>query len=603
MSIAKDSRHPFKTLPELLTYVGNNFRSSHQLCYPDGAQWLHYSTEYLLEAVRRQALGLRSLGVEKGTTVGMLACSSPWWMIMDLAIMTAGGVTVPIFPRISQKNFEFQVSNAGIKLLVIMGQDQWPIYQASEEHFQAVITKDIDVEDFKEREGHYDWEEVMEKGDKLSEQNPHLYTELHQEILPEDLATIIYTSGSTGTPKGVELTQANLISQVYASLERLPLDPAHDKAFSVLPLAHIYERMVVYYYLATGAPIFFADDVRNLRQLLTSCQPSIMTMVPRLVEKLYSRLWNRIENAPFIKRVLGKWALSLAELDCESFLTRQKRKLADYLVYSKLRKGLGGKLNAVSVGGASLDCHLCRFFWNIGIPMYQGYGQTESSPVLCSNYRGNNKCGTVGPAFPGCEIRISPEGEILARGPNIMRGYHKNREATAETVDVEGWLHTGDLGHIDEDGYVTVTGRLKEILKTSSGKMVAPVPIEQKFCLSPLIDMAMVVAEARNYVTCLFFPDFDVLRDWKAKRKQSHMSHEAFLESVDVQEYMEKLIGEINGSLNRWEKIRKYRFISYPVSVEGGELTPTLKIRRAAVTRKYGELIESMYKETGESFL
>lgn len=599
---ANDS-YLFKTLPELLTYVANHFRTAHQLCYPVAGRWKHYSTEYVLETVRRQALGLRAIGLQRGDTVGLLANSSPWWLIMDLAIMVAGGVTVPIFPRISLKNFGFQVANAGIKYLVIMGQDQWPVYQKSEERFEAVITHEVSKGALKDSASYLSWDELTQRGDDLSDTDPHLYAELLKQIKPSDLATIIYTSGSTGVPKGVELTQANLVSQVKSSITRCPLNPRIDRAFSGLPLAHIYERMVVYYYLGSGVSIYFADDVRNLRVLLVKSRPTTMTMVPRIVEKLYSRLQNGIDSGPPLKRFLGRWAINLAQSPRNGFLIRLQRRLADKLVYKKLRAALGGELRFISVGGASLDKYLCQFFWNIGVRMYQGYGLTESSPVLCTNFPGHNKCGTVGLPFPGCTIKISPQGEILAQGPNIMRGYHKNEEATKKAIDTEGWLHTGDLGHIDEEGYLIVTGRLKEVMKTSGGKMVAPVPIEQKFCQSMLIDMAMVVAEDRNYVTCLFFPDFDVLREWKIKKKQSHVSHEVFLESDEVRRYMEDLICEVNSSLNRWEKVRKYRFVSHPVSIEGGELTPTLKIRRGAVIRKYAELIESMYQETGESLL
>ena len=601
MQALDPSKYPFRTLPQILSYATSHYRSAHVLNYFSNGKWHRLSSEAVMEMVRRFALGLRKLGVKEGDAVGLFAQSSPCWLIADLAIQIAGGVAVAIFPRISQTNFEYEVSNSELKTLIVMGQEQWPVYLASEEQFKHVIIHDIDPGVIlEEREEIKTFETIMALGDELSDESPSLYCELVDSVQHDHTASIIYTSGSTGCPKGVMLTQHNFVSQVMGALERYPLDPVRDRAFTCLPLAHVFERMVIYYYLAAGVPIYFCDDVKNLRDLLLSCQPTCMTMVPRILEKLHSRLQSRIEQSSYLNRAVGRWALGLASLENPSWTQRQQMKLADRVVFRKLRKALGSRLKYVVVGGAALEARLCRFFRNMGIETYQGYGQTESAPVIAANYENHNKCGTVGLPWPGVEVKISFDGEILARGPNIMRGYHKNPEATAETVDSEGWLHTGDLGLLDDEGYLVVTGRLKEVLKTSSGKMVAPVPIEQRLCHHPLIDMVMLIAEGRNFVSCLVFPDFDVLRQWKTQKKKTHVSHEAFLESPEVRGSIQKQIDRVNASLDKWQTIKKFRFVPHPVSVEGGELTPTLKIRRSAVLHKYSEMIDQMYEENGE---
>lgn len=583
----------FSTLPAMIQYALNTFRNSYALNDRVNGEWVGMSTEVFVEKIRRLSLGLRALGLKRGDTVGLLSRPSPYWLIADLAITVAGGISVPIFPHISEKNFLYQVKNASLKYFITLGGEHWPAISPHQGRFSKVVTMNIDLT--AEGENVIDLQDVLRLGDALSQENPSLYAEMRDSLHKDDLATIVYTSGSTGIPKGVELTHANIISQLKACSLTYPLDPRTDRMLSLLPLAHMFERMLVYYYISSGVSVYFVDDLKNLTVICQEVKPTISAMVPLIIEKVYSRILAKVESEPFFNRWVGKWALSLAHRNPDDLLFRMGRPLAKWLVYDKVANTLGGNFRAIIVGGAPLSEELCRFFWNVGVPLYQGYGLTETAPVLATNYPDNNKPGTVGKAFPGTEVKITPEGEIIAKGPNVMRGYHGDPEGTRAIIDDEGWIHTGDKGSIDQHGFISITGRFKEIMKTSGGKMVSPVPIEQALCEAPFIDMAMVVANDRKFVTCVLFPNFEMITSWKNEHNMSHLSLDAFLDSPYMKKQVETVIANVNAHLNEWEKLRAYRFVTKPLSVGEGELTPTFKINRDLVASRYSNLIDSMY--------
>jgi long-chain acyl-CoA synthetase len=587
----------YTTLPRMIRYVLNTYRNSSAFNYREGGEWRHISTEIFLEKIRRLSLGLRKLGLKKGDCVGLMAKPSPYWLIIDLSIIIAGGVSVPLFPFVSRKNFEYQVHDSNMKYLFVVGQELWSTYSEFRHLFHKVITLDVPEE---EKSDLVDMRHVMLMGDKVSEEDPALYINMSTLAKDSDLATIIYTSGSTGQPKGVELTHKNFVAQIKAGHVRLPLDPRTDKALSCLPLAHIFERTLVYFYISSGASIYFVDDIKKVAEIAREIKPTVAAMVPRLIEKIFAKMESSIDNAPTIKRTLGKWAMRLANISTPSSFQRLQTRFAEKLVYSKLRRALGGNFRAILLGGASLNPKLCQFFLNIGVPLYQGYGLTETSPVISMNFPGNNKVGTVGLAFPEVDLALTEDGEIITRGPSVMRGYHNNDEATSTVIDAEGWFHTGDKGTIDEEGYLKVTGRVKEIFKTSGGKMVSPVPIEQALSMAPLIDMAMVIAEGRRFASCLLFPDFDVLNKLKVQNNGTHFTDEEYLDSDLVRNEIAQLLHQVNDKLNRWEKIRQYRFVTAHISVETGELTPTLKMRRMKIEGEFSNIIESMYQDVRE---
>ncbi len=585
---------PYTTVPGMVRYVLNTYRNSYAFNWREEGVWKHLATEEFCERVRRVSLGLHEMGIKEGDCIGILSSPSPWWLVVDLAIQIAGGITVPIFNRVSDDNFEFQIHDAKMKGIFVVGQDAWNTLQRSHERLEHVFVHQAELPPQAEATT---IDALMKAGDRLSKKDPALFAQLRDRVHEDDVATIIYTSGSTGVPKGVELTQRNFISQVHAAHLRFPLTPKKDVALSLLPMAHVFERTIVYFYLSSGLSIHFVDDHNRLAEFFREVRPTICAVVPRVLEKFHSKMEARLREASFAEQTVGGWAFHLAHGKSESFLATAELAIADKLVYHKFRDAFGGRLRGVICGGAALDGDLCRFFLKIGVPVYQGYGLTETSPVIAANYKGNNIPGTVGKPWPGVEVDISPEGEIITRSSSVMRGYHNNPEATREVIDSDGWFHTGDCGEFDADGNLKVTGRIKEILKTSNGKMVTPIPIEHALSRHPLVDMVMVVAEGKRFVSALFFPDFDFVKKMKEGAGQAHMSHEDFLDSSSVREQIDSLVASVNRELNDWERVKKWRFVPNPVSVEGGELTPTLKIRRNVVLGKYSELVDALYME------
>ncbi|MBF0246443.1 MAG: AMP-binding protein [Planctomycetes bacterium] len=412
------------------------------------------------------------------------------------------------------------------------------------------------------------------------------------------LATIVYTSGSTGLPKGVEITHAQMLHQVESSSSRFPLDADRDVALSCLPPAHIFERMTLYYYMSRSVSLHFSDDIRKTRQYLAELRPTVITLVPRVLEKVYLRMKSSLAAGSLPKRVLGRLALDHARRDEEhSALRSLWHGVLDRLVYGRLRGALGGRLRMVIIGGAALSKELNVFFLSVGIPVYQGYGMTECSPVIAANYPGCNRPGSVGKAFPGVSIRIGANLEVLVKGPGVMRGYHLDPEATAAAIDPEGWLHTGDMGWLSEEGFLTLSGRLKDLQKTANGKYVCPGFIEGKLRESPLILDALVLAENRRFVSCLLFADFEALPPLKERLNQGQTPDDDFLQSSALQGLIQEHIDRVNQKLNSWERIREFRLLPEVPSAATGELTPTMKLKRSVVVEKYRQVIDSIYQE------
>ena len=580
------------TLPDLLAGLLLRAPCSSALTWREAGYWRRMATEELARDVRRCALGLVKLGVKHGDCVGLLAPSSPTWLVADLAIMSIGAISVPLFPNLSLDHLLYESDHTDMQWLIAIGAEQWLQVQPHAARWRAVVVKeahDLPKETLT-------WARLLELGDAVSEQDPSLFARRRDHLTPESIATIIHTSGSTGQPKGVVLTHHNLMSQIAGAKECFPLDSAKDRALSVLPLAHVFERIVVYTYLAQGIPLAFGDDVKNTGAMMKEVRPTIMSMVPRLIEKLYTRIVKRFDEASWPKRQLGRWALEHALKDDPTQRKPWTMDVADTLIFQRLRDAMGGRLKALIVGGAALAPDLGRFLTNVGVPVYCGYGMTEASPVITLNRVSDCRLGTVCRPFPGVSVRISSDGEILAKGPNIMRGYHRDEESTAKTIDAGGWLHTGDLGRLDSDGYLIITGRVKELLKTSNGKYVCPLPIEHALCGSPLIDQAMVIADGHPYVTALLFTESDALNRAKVRLKLTQLDDVAFLAHDTVRAEMHALLDDVNTHLDRWERVHAFRFILKPLTV-GEELTPTMKIKRHVVTTMYHDVITSMYQE------
>jgi len=593
MNAAGGAFDAFRTFPEMLGYVARNYENPAALNAKTDEGWQPISTRELVGQVCRLALALKTAGVSKGDTVALLAVPGPYWLIADLSILMLGAVSIPLFPTDPPDTVRFKLEDAGVRHMFLFEQAAWPAVEKSAGSLATIFTHGFDVP----HKGNRRCEELSESRSASEEDATGLLVNWSDAVTEHDLATIIYTSGSTGVPKGVELTHGNLITQVHAARQSYPLEPGR-RALSCLPLAHSFERMIVYFYLAYGISVYFNRAITELGEDLRAVQPSLMTVVPRILEKLQAKFIHGIEENTGLKRRIGRWALARANArEPEAGTPGLADRLADRLVYAKFRQALGGQLYYVITGGAATGPPLYRFLVNVGIPLYQGYGLTEASPVLTANRPSANRIGTVGTAFPGVTVKLTDDGEIIGRGPNIMRGYHNRPEETAKTIDADGWLHTGDSGELDADGFLTITGRIKELLKTSCGEYVAPAPIEQALVAHPLVDMAMILGEGRKFVSCLLFPDLTGVAHMKEEHDCTAMSDEEFLRSPAVDAAITALLETVNATLEHWEQIRKYRFVLSAPSVAGGELTQTMKLRRHIITEKHLDLIDEMYRE------
>ncbi len=595
---------PFSTLSELAVYAGTIHQNPAALAYKRRGRWRHIPSDTFFDSVRRAGECLIGLGLEPGDRVGLSADSSPFWLMADLAALGAGAVTVPMFPNAARATLRHQIEDSGLRVLIVGSRELRDL-------FRPLCPEDVRILVLSPRlvtgESLPDEEHTVpgttEEGDTLvtgpvapgAGHQPGVWEARAHAVKPEDPATLIYTSGSTGHPKGVELTHANLVSQIQAARLRFPLSPS-DSALSFLPLTHVFERMVSYFYLASGVSLSFAEDPKAAGQDLREVRPTLLTVVPRFLEKAHDLITTNARRQGGLVGRLAQTALRRAAERPEAAPALWRDRVFDRMVYGRVRERMGGRLRLVICGSAPLDPKLCRFFLNIGIDVYEGYGQTESAPVLTANYPGHRKLGTVGQAFPGVEIRLAPDGEVLARGPNVMRGYFGRPEATRETL-AEGWLHTGDLGRMDAEGYLSIIGRKKELFKTANGKFVAPLPLEQALTAHRLVDSAVVIAEGRPYVTVVIFPDFDELLAWRNELSEEDSKAVAgsFLRSQPVLDRFASLVQGVNETLNSWEKVHRFSLADAPPTIEGGELTPTLKLRRHIVEAKYAAKIDAMY--------
>jgi long-chain acyl-CoA synthetase len=586
----------FKTLPELLLKSAASYNNPNFMNYKKNGMWISLSTSEFLEKVKYLSLGLMKLGLQPGENVGITAPPSPYWVMIDLAIQIAGGVTTPIFKKISDESLTHEIEDSAMRFIFVGHENELePVKRCGKDKLEKVI--------FYRGDGEHapDFLSIFDQGKLLAKEEPSRFEQQIKQITEDTLATIIYTSGSTGLPKGVELLQKSIVSQVNSAHERFQLKPGPqgEIALSMLPLAHIFERMVMYYYISLGLSVYFVDDPKEASAYMREIKPTVMTVVPRVLEKAYIKIIDKIEGYTGFRK---KLALAAVERAKTKDVTTPFRGFKDFLyrkmVYTKLLAALGGRFETMISGASKMPPAIGQFFLNIGLPIYEGYGLTEASPVLACNYPGHRKNGSVGPIFPGVEIKISEEGEVLAKGPNIMKGYHNRPDASSEVLK-DGWLYTGDLGSIDSEGFLTITGRKKHLFKKSTGEYVPPDPIEQHIGLHPAVDTAMVIADARPYTTCLIFPDYENMEQFMKKNGHEAKTMEEFISSDDLREEIQKYINHMNNHLHHCEHVEYFRIIPNQISVDGGELTPTLKVRRHFIEEKYKSYIDDLYEGSG----
>jgi long-chain acyl-CoA synthetase len=559
------------------------------LSFKDGGSWNHFSIKDLFEKSLFFAAGLKELGFQKNQTLAIYSYQNPTWLIVDFGAILAGGATVPIFHNISKENLIYELKDSDVKYIFTDSKDFLDMdFEGRIISYGFNSDKAISIES------------LILLGKTAFNKKKYDEDFFVKSAKEDDLATIIYTSGSTGKPKGVELTHRNLASQIKGISQIFPLDKNTDKALSFLPLAHIFERVVMMFYISQGIKIYFVDDIKNLGNFLQEVNPTLITAVPRVLEKLFAKIKEKVDTLPFYLKFLTGLALRRATtLDpdvVKNHIDYAIYKLLDAIFYKKFRSVLGSEIKMIICGGAPILVDLERFYKNIGIDLFCGYGMTESAPVLAVNYKNVNKTGTVGRRFSSVELAIASDGELLARGENIMRGYHNDEKKTKETI-VEGWLKTGDLANIDLEGFVKIIGRKKELFKNSYGKYVNPIFIEQKLMQSlPFLMGAIIVAEGRNFTSALLFPDFEMIKNLKIKLDYEGGSDEEFLHSRILYDFVLKKIKNINIKLDNWEQIKKFTIIARPISTSTGEITPSMKLKRNILEEKFKNAIDEFYK-------
>lgn len=564
----------------------------------EGGQWKKYSTQQVAESVNNIAAGLLNLGFggsgktdEERDKIAILSKNRVEWMFLDLAVQQVGAVLVPIYPTININELEFVLQNAGVKAAFVNDEELFLKVLSLKDRVPSL--KEIFTFEHVPNARH--WKEVIAAATPESIQT---VSSIAEKIDPENLATIIYTSGTTGTPKGVMLSHRNIMSNVMACMS---LFPPGDRALSFLPLNHIFERMVTYLYLYKGVSVYYAESLETIAENLKEVKPHMFTTVPRLLEKVYDRIMQKGGELKGFKRNLFFWAHSLAEKfeinKNQGWWYRFKLALANKLIFNKWRQGLGNELNAIISGGAACQVRLIRIFTAAKIVIMEGYGLTETSPVISVNCyeEVNRKFGSVGPLIKNVEVKIAEDGEILCKGPNIMMGYYKRPDLTAEVIK-DGWYYTGDIGVMD-GRFLKITDRKKELFKTSGGKYVAPLSVENKLKESIYIEQVMIMGPDRKFVGALIIPSFSNLKEWCRKNNISVTTNEEMIRNPRVMEMYKELIQGFNKFFNHVEQVKKFELLPAEWTVEGGELTPTLKLKRKVITEKYRDAIERIYME------
>jgi long-chain acyl-CoA synthetase len=564
--------------------------------------WRKYSTKKVKDLVDKLSMGLMHVGIgyQDGTIEGrdkvaVLSNNRPEWLILDMAVQQCGAVLAPIYPTISVNELEFVLNDASVKLVFVSDQDLYDKVQSIRSKtpsVQAVYT-------FNDIQPALHWKDLLRMGTKEEEEQ---LKHIKARIDSKELATIIYTSGTTGVPKGVMLSHFNILDNIMNVEDILePVCGPKDKSLSFLPLNHIFEKVVSYIYMYRGVSIYYAESLDTIGDNLKEVKPSLFSTVPRLLEKVYEKIMGKGKELTGIKKNLFFWAVGVGskfEVGKKmSPLYKLQLAIANKLIFSKWREALGGNVRAIVTGAAACQVRLLRVFTAGKITIMEGYGLTETSPVISVNRydEDGRRFGTVGKVIRNVEVKLAEDGEICCRGSNVMMGYYKRPDLTAECIDAEGWFHTGDIGIWTEGDFLKITDRKKEIFKTSGGKYVAPQPIENKMKESPFIEQMMVVGAERKFTAALIVPSFPNLSTWCTSHGIDTSSNEQMLRNPKVIEHYKQIIEKYNPLFNPVEQVKKFELLNTEWTINGGELTPTLKLKRKVIMEKYGDLIDKIY--------
>jgi len=558
-------------------------------------EWITWSTEEISEYISLISYGLLSMGYKKGDKIATISPNKPEWNIADMALAQAGIIHVPIYPTIGTDEYEFILEHSEVKAIIVGNKS---IYNKVSPIAGKISTL-REIFSFDPVDGLRQFSEIKEEGKKSGPETRDELERIKKSILPEDIVTIIYTSGPTGTSKGVMLTHRNLVTNAITTSKAHHLGYG-NRAISFLPLCHVYERMVNYHFQYKGISIYYVENMGTVSEAVKEVKPHIFNTVPRLLEKIYDNIISKGRNLSPLKRAIFFWAVNLGlkfRLEGNSSFYKFRLRIARKLIFSKWQEALGGELQVMVSGGAALQSRLEKIFWAAGLPVIQGYGLTETSPVIAVNpFRlGEIRFGTVGPVIEGCEVKIADDGEILCRGVNVMAGYYKAPELTAEAIDSEGWFHTGDIGIFEEGKFLRITDRKKEIFKLSAGKYIAPQVIENKLKESFFIEQAMVIGENEKFASALISPNFGFLHDWCSKHKIQFRDNSELIELPDVIEQFSREVKEVNKSLGEHEQIKRFRLVTEEWTPQSGELSPTLKLKRNLIAEHYKDIIAEIY--------
>ncbi len=572
---------------DLLACNLNNFPKEEFVSGKVQGKWIKYSTKDFCEITDNLSRALVDLGFGKSSRIAVISPNRPEWNISDFAINQIGAYQVPIYPTLAEHDIKFIIENAEVSLVFVNDK----VLFDKVKKVNDSLEKPVLIYSFEKIEGVSHWMELVERGKQV---NVDLQP-FRDAVKPEDILTLIYTSGTTGTPKGVMLTHANLVSNFKNSAVLLPNDIY--KGLSFLPLSHIFERMIVYLYLYVNVSVYYAESMDTIVSDIQEVKPNAFTTVPRLLEKVYDKIVEKGKELKGIKRAIFFWSLALAEAFeiKKDWFYNLKLGIARKLVFKKWQEALGGNIVVMVSGGAALNPKLARVFWAAGMPVFEGYGLTETSPVITVNHFGNTYFGSVGPVIKGVEVKIAEDGEILTRGENLMIGYYGRPDLTDEAIDKDGWFHTGDIGELVEGKFLKITDRKKEIFKTAGGKYVAPQMLENKYKESPFIEQIIVLGENRKFPSALIVPNFPALENWCNFKGITYTSKEEIIKEPRVLEKYEQIIANLGSEFGKWEQVKRFALITTEFSIDGGELTPKLSLKRKFILDKYKQTIDKIY--------
>ncbi|MBN2245282.1 MAG: long-chain fatty acid--CoA ligase [Candidatus Aminicenantes bacterium] len=589
-----------ETISQLFLNTVKSFPKDDFMLYKQDGKYIPISTNEYYEWVKHFSLALLELGIKRGDKLIILAENGPKWVMADLANICLGGISVPVYTSLIPEQIKYIIDNSDAKVVVVSDLELWKKVESIRGQLNKVEHY-ISFMDEAPAEDVFTFKEIIEKGRKVDEENPGLFEKKSEEIKPDDIASIIYTSGTTGVPKGVQLTHGNFLSNVKTCSSILDFD-YKDTVLSFLPLSHVLERMVTFTYIYRGCTVAYAESVETVAENLLEIRPNIMVSVPRVFEKIYSRVMDNVLASPSLKRKIFFWAANVGRQYSQFKLNNRsipgslqfKRNLAHKLVFSKIIEKTGGRVKFFVSGGAALSKDIAEFFYAMGLVVLEGYGLTETSPVIAVNTFDNLRFGSVGKPIPGVEVKIAEDGEILTRGPHVMKGYYKMPAETMEAMEGD-WFHTGDIGHLDEDGFLVITDRKKDLIVTSGGKNVAPQMIENILKIQPFITSAVVIGDGRKFVSALIVPDFDKLEAFAKEKDLIYSNRKELIENEVIVKKIEEEVEKCSRNLAPYEQIKKIILLERDFELEEGEVTPSLKVRRNIVQKKYAAQIDALY--------